>query len=150
MAIEWSIGFKYYESSSTNFLSSNLWLLDNSERVRLKLNLYYPSLLVRQKWHTDKRNVEVGNICLKDSNVLRGECEVTKAVKNEKRRGRNITVFANLGRVILDLAIQQGDEHDLQPQRQHQVQGVHRDGQVEVQDEVVRNLEKFGRKLINI
>ena len=34
------------------------------------LKLYFPSLLLRQKWHVDRRNVEVGDICLlKDSNV---------------------------------------------------------------------------------
>ena len=60
------------------------------------LKLYFPSLLVRQKWHTDKRNVEVGDVCLmKDSNVYRGEwrlCEVTKAMKDGSNKVRNVQI----------------------------------------------------------
>jgi len=36
--------------------------------------LYFPTLLIRQKWHTEKRNLCVGDVCvLRDSNCLRGE-----------------------------------------------------------------------------
>ena len=60
------------------------------------LKLYFPSLLLRQKWHTDRRNMEVGDICLlKDSNVFRGEwrlCEVTKAMRDERDKVRNVQV----------------------------------------------------------
>ena len=42
---------------------------------------YFPTLLIRQKWHVDRRNVAVGDVCmLKDSNAYRGEwriCRVT-------------------------------------------------------------------------
>ena len=61
------------------------------------LKLYFPTLLLRQKWHTDRRNMEVGDICLlKDSNVFRGEwrlCEVTKAMKDERDKVRNVQVM---------------------------------------------------------
>ena len=39
------------------------------------------------------------------------ECEVTKAMKNESKK---------VGNYLLNLAIQQADEGDLQPQPQHQ------------------------------
>ena len=36
--------------------------------------LYFPSLIIRQKWHTDKRNLHIGDLCIvRDSNALRGE-----------------------------------------------------------------------------
>ena len=36
--------------------------------------LYFPSLIIRQKWHTDKRNLRIGDLCIvRDSNALRGE-----------------------------------------------------------------------------
>ena len=45
-----------------------------SQFWKVWVKLYFPSLLVRQKWHTDRRDVMVGDICLlKDSNVYRGE-----------------------------------------------------------------------------
>ena len=41
--------------------------------------LYFPSLLIRQKWHTSKRNLCVGDVCLlQDSNCLRGEWRLCK------------------------------------------------------------------------
>ena len=110
------IGIKHFENFSINYLSSKCLLLENSELMWLNLKLCYLSLLVRHKWHTDKGNVEVGDICfLKAVKLLRGECE---AMKNEKENASNVEGLANLGRVILDLAILQGDERDLllQPQ----------------------------------
>ena len=96
LAIEWSIGIKHYENSGTNFLSLNPLLLVNSEHEWLKLSLYFPSLLVRQKWHTDKRNVEEGDICLvNDSNAYRGEwrlCVVTKAMEDGRNKVRNVQI----------------------------------------------------------
>ena len=45
-------------------------------------NLYFPTLLVRQKWHHQKRNLMVGDICkLRDTNSLRGEWRLCRVVK---------------------------------------------------------------------
>ena len=56
--------------------------------------------LIGQKWHDDQCTMVVGNIgFLKAMKVLRGECEVTKAMKNENKKVRS----------KLNLAIQQGD-----------------------------------------
>ena len=53
------------------------------------LKLYFPSLLIRQKWHTEKRNLMVDDVCiLKESNAFRGEwrlCKVSKVFPD--RRG---------------------------------------------------------------
>ena len=61
------------------------------------LKLYFPSLLIRQKWHADKRNVMQGDICLlKDSNMYRGEwrmCEVTKVLPDDSGKVRNVEVM---------------------------------------------------------
>ena len=114
------------------------------------LKLYFPSLLIMQKWHTAQRNMEVGDICLlKDSNVFRGEwrlCEVTKAMKDEKNKVRNVQVLVkpkqsgsgpyiatkpiylnrHVNNLILLVPV---DERDAHPQSE--VQGVHGDGQHE-------------------
>ena len=43
---------------------------------------YFPTLIVRRKWHHLKRSLEVGDICkLKDSKSLRGEWRLCKVVK---------------------------------------------------------------------
>ena len=58
--------------------------------------LYFPTLLVRSKWHSDKRNMAVKDVCiLRDSNVIRGEwrlCEVVKVFPNGKGQVRNVAV----------------------------------------------------------
>ena len=58
--------------------------------------LYFPTLLVRSKWHSDKRNMAVKDVCiLRDSNVIRGEwrlCEVVKVFPDSKGRVRNVAV----------------------------------------------------------
>ena len=45
---------------------------------------YFPTLQIRQKWHVDRRNMAVGDICLlKDQNAYRGEwrlCEVASVL----------------------------------------------------------------------
>ena len=59
--------------------------------------LYFPTLLVRQKWHHLKRNLCVGDICkLKESNTLRGDwrlCKVVQVYPDEKKVVRNVDVL---------------------------------------------------------
>ena len=58
--------------------------------------LYFPTLLIRQKWHTETRNLCVGDVCvLRDSNCLRGEwrfCRVSKVYPDVHNRVRNVEV----------------------------------------------------------
>ena len=58
--------------------------------------LYLPSLIVRQKWHHQRRNLAVGDICLlKDSNSLRGDwriCRVVQTMPDSKGTVRNVRV----------------------------------------------------------
>ena len=57
---------------------------------------YFPSLLVRQKWHYNRRNLQVGDICaVQDSNTLRGEfrlCKVSEVYPDGKGVVRNVQV----------------------------------------------------------
>ena len=58
--------------------------------------LFFPTLLIRQKWHHEKRNVQVGDVCLlQDSNNMRGEWRLCKVVKVHPSRNnvvRNVDV----------------------------------------------------------
>lgn len=58
--------------------------------------LFFPTLIVRQKWHHQKRNLCVGDICkLKDSNAIRGDwriCEVIKVYPDAQNVVRNVDV----------------------------------------------------------
>ena len=58
---------------------------------------YFPSLLVRQKWHSARRNLEVGDVCiLKDSNAFRGEwriCRVSDVFPDASGKVRNVAVI---------------------------------------------------------
>ena len=60
------------------------------------LNVYFPTLLRRQKWHYEERNLCVGDICMmKDSNSLRGLwklCRVTKVLPDEHGVVRNVMI----------------------------------------------------------
>ena len=60
--------------------------------------VFFPSLLIRQKWHTTKRNVKVGDICiLQDISALRGEWRlviVTSVFPDELGVVRNVEVKA--------------------------------------------------------
>ena len=43
--------------------------------------LYFPTLLWRQKWHHQKRNLQIGDVCVvQDANALRGEWRLAKVV----------------------------------------------------------------------
>ena len=59
--------------------------------------LYFPTLLIRQKWHNEKRNLQVGDVCLlKDANAFRGEWRYAKVSATfPDRRGcvRNVEVI---------------------------------------------------------
>ena len=59
-------------------------------------NLYFPTLLFQNKWHHQKRNLAVGDICmLQDSNLFRGEwriCTVTEVYPDTAGVVRNVKV----------------------------------------------------------
>ena len=69
-------------------ISSQFW--------QVWLKLYYPTLVVRQKWHSERRNLQVGDLCLlKDSNLYRGEwrlCEVAEVYPDRSKKVRNVGV----------------------------------------------------------
>ena len=58
--------------------------------------LYFPTLIIRQKWHTARRNIKVGDVCvMQDSNHLRGEWRlvlVTSTFPDEHGVVRNVEV----------------------------------------------------------
>ena len=48
---------------------------------------YFPTLLIRQKWHIEKRNVRVGDIVLvQDPNPVRGKWKLAQVTKVEESR----------------------------------------------------------------
>ncbi|XP_068245286.1 uncharacterized protein [Palaemon carinicauda] len=52
---------------------------------------YFPTLILRQKWHTDKRNVQPGDIVLiKDTNVVRGKWKMGQVVDTETGRDNKV------------------------------------------------------------
>ena len=57
---------------------------------------YFPTLLLRQKWHVERRNVAIGDVCmLKDSNTHRGEwriCKVTNVFPDNRGKVSNVEV----------------------------------------------------------
>ena len=59
---------------------------------------FFPSLLVRQKWHHRRRNLKVGDICLlQDSNQVRGIfrlCRVSSVYPDGSGVVRNVEVLA--------------------------------------------------------
>ena len=61
------------------------------------IKLFFPSLVIRQRWHINKRNLEKGDICIiKDSNVLRGEWRmavVTCTYPDRKNQVRNVELL---------------------------------------------------------
>ena len=58
------------------------------------MKLYFPTLIRRQKWHHDKRNIKVDDVCmLKDSNAMRGEWRMSRVLEtypDEHGKVRNV------------------------------------------------------------
>ena len=49
---------------------------------------YFPSLTIRQKWHTSRRNVRVGDLVLiQDINAIRGDWKLGRISEVEKSKG---------------------------------------------------------------
>ena len=71
--------FKEYTSNKRRFLivqeiTNTFW--------RKMIRSYFPSLLIRPKWHTLRRNVKIGDIVLvQDRNVVRGEWRIGMVCK---------------------------------------------------------------------
>ena len=63
---------------------------------RMWQKLYFPTLIIQQKWHTEKRNMKIDDVCLlKDSDAFRGEwriCRVSNVFPDEKGIVRNVEV----------------------------------------------------------
>lgn len=61
------------------------------------MNLYFPTLLRRQKWHFKERNLKIGDVCvMKDSNALRGDwkrCRVSAVSPDKQGNVRNVKVL---------------------------------------------------------
>ncbi|XP_068235508.1 uncharacterized protein [Palaemon carinicauda] len=57
---------------------------------------YFPTLIVRQKWHVDKRNVKPGDIVLvQDSNTIRGQwklAQVRSVLSSRDHKARDVSV----------------------------------------------------------
>ena len=58
--------------------------------------IFFPTLLVRQKWHFERRNIAVGDVCLlQDSSNIRGKwrkCRVVKTFPDSNNIVRNVEV----------------------------------------------------------
>ena len=56
--------------------------------------VFFPTLLWQQKWHHQRRNLQVGDVCvLQDPNAFRGEwrlCIVTETFTDEEKNLRNV------------------------------------------------------------
>ena len=92
------------------FMAAHDWIEDNKQlRSRFILvqtltnkfwdvwtDIYFPSLLLRQKWHVQYRNLRVGDVCfLRDRNTMRGEwrlARVTDVYPDKKGVVRNVRV----------------------------------------------------------
>ena len=63
---------------------------------------YFHTLIVRAKWHTDKRNLKIGDIVLvKDSNIVRGQwklAQVCEIITSRDGKIRDVSVrYKNQG-----------------------------------------------------
>lgn len=70
---------------------------------------YFPTLIIRSKWHVDKRNIKIGDIVLvKDSNLIRGHwrlAQVLTADPGADGKVRNITLRYKSGQARVQLSI---------------------------------------------
>ena len=61
------------------------------------MKIYFPTLVIRQKWHVERRNLQVGDICvIYDRNVIRGEwrmAKVTECYPDEHGKVRNVLLM---------------------------------------------------------
>ena len=61
-------------------------------------DLYFPTLLRRQKWHHKERDMKIDDVCvMKDSNTMRGEwrlCRVIEVYPDKEGVVRNVKVIA--------------------------------------------------------
>ena len=66
---------------------------------------YFPTLLLRQKWHEEKRNLAIGDVCLlKDLNSIRGEwriCQVSNVFPDQKGKFVMLKLLSNPNNLIL-------------------------------------------------
>ena len=84
----YSKGFKYANEIANTFWKK--WMRD-----------YFLSLVVKAKWHTERRNVRPGDIVLvKDSNTVRGSWklpQVVNATPGANNKVRNVTLRYKAG-----------------------------------------------------
>ena len=86
-----------YRANRTSFVSLFCDTVASTSSL-MCFKLYIPSLLVRHMWHANRRDMMlmVGDICLKDSNVYRGEwrmCEVAKVFPDGSGKVRNVEIM---------------------------------------------------------
>ena len=63
---------------------------------------YFPTLIIRQKWHTSSREIQVGDLVIvQDSNAIRGKWKLGRVVEKMPSRDgkiRDVTVmYKNMG-----------------------------------------------------
>ena len=66
------------------------------------MTYYFPTLIIQQKWHWDKRNLRVGDVVLmQDSNALKGSqklAEVCNALPSSDGKVRDVQLRYKLQR----------------------------------------------------
>ena len=89
---------------SSNYCPSGMYEVNGDHKRRLEFiqkivdsfwkkwqRDYFPSMLIRQKWHTTRRNVRVGDVVLvQDSNSVRGAWKLAQVIRAQP--GRDGTV----------------------------------------------------------
>ena len=85
---------------SSCYCPNGMYELDSDNRRRLEFirkitesfwkkwhRDYFPSMLIRQKWHTSKRDVRVGDVVLiQDSNLVRGAWKLAQVIRADPGR----------------------------------------------------------------
>ena len=76
--------FKEYVNNRQRF---ELVQLIASGFLEKMVNNYFPSLIVRQKWHTGHRSIAIGDIVLiQDTNAIRGQWKLGRVSEVEKSK----------------------------------------------------------------